>query len=111
MHIGFSGGHQTAAAVVVIARFDNFKRYTGEFSVRVRERFRHMKVDDGDTFVLRVFLFPRARFHFIEAGTHNHLNNLAAQSARGTAAIHRGVSAAQHDHAFADFLDVAERHR
>ena len=40
---------------------------------------------------------------------HDDLHVLAAQAARGAAAIHRRVAAAQHDHALADLVDVAER--
>ena len=37
------------------------------------------------------------------------LHVLAAEPARGAAAIHRGVAAAEHDDALADLVDVAER--
>ncbi len=37
------------------------------------------------------------------------LDVLAAEPARGAAAIHRGVAAAEHDDALADLVDVAER--
>ena len=36
------------------------------------------------------------------------LHVLAAEAARGAAAVHRGVAAAEHDHALADLVDVAE---
>ena len=39
------------------------------------------------------------------------LHVLAAEAARGAAAIHGGVAAAEHDHALADLVDVAERDR
>ena len=57
-----------------------------------------------------VFFFPGRSFHFLEPGTHDHLDVLAAETARGAAAVHRGVAAAEHDHAFADLFDVAERY-
>jgi hypothetical protein len=56
-----------------------------------------------------VFLLPGRSLHLLEAGTHDHLDVLAAEPARGAAAIHRGVAAAEHDHALADLVDVAER--
>ena len=59
----------------------------------------------------RVVLFPGRRLHLLEAGADDHLHVLAAEPARGAAAVHRGVAAAQHDHALADLVDVAERHR
>src|SRR5581483_1331653 len=46
----------------------------------------------------------------LEAGTHDHRDFLAAKPARGAAAIHRGVAAAEHDHALAYSVGVAERH-
>src|SRR5205807_1821807 len=36
---------------------------------------------------------------------------LAAETARGAAAVHRGVAAAEDDHALADLVDVAEGDR
>ena len=57
-----------------------------------------------------VLFLPGARLHLLETRTHDHLDVLAAETARGAAAVHRGVAAAEHDHALADLLDVAERH-
>src|SRR4051812_24233192 len=58
-----------------------------------------------------ILLFPRACLHLLEPGAHDHLHVLAAEAARGAAAVHRSVAAAEHDDAPADFGDVAERHR
>ena len=52
-----------------------------------------------------------ARLHLLEAGSDDHLHVLAAEAARGAAAVHRGIAAAEHDDALADLGDVAERHR
>jgi hypothetical protein len=52
-----------------------------------------------------------AGLHLLEAAAHDHLHVVGAQAARRAAAVHRGVAAAQHDHALADAGDVAERHR
>ena len=73
--------------------------------------FGHQIIVDRDALVHGVFLFPRRRLHFLEARAHHHLHVLAAEPARGAAAIHGGVAAAEHDHALADFRGVAERHR
>ena len=43
-------------------------------------------------------------------GAHDHLHVVAAEALRGAAAVHRGVAAAEHDHALADLRDVAEGH-
>src|SRR5262249_10275618 len=56
-----------------------------------------------------VLLFPGGRLHLLEAGAHDDFHVLAAEPARGAAAIHRGVAAAEHDDALADRGDVAER--
>ena len=56
-----------------------------------------------------VLLFPGGRLHLLEAGAHDDLDVLAAEPARGAAAIHRGIAAAEHDDALADLVDVAER--
>ena len=47
--------------------------------------------------------------HLLEAGANDHLHIGAAEAARRTAAVHGGVAAAEHDHALADLVDVAER--
>ena len=47
-------------------------------------------------------------FVFIEPGTHDDPDILAAEPTRRAAAIHRGVAAAEHDHAL-EILDMAER--
>ena len=65
-------------------------------------------VEDRDALVHRVLLLPGRRLHLLEAGAHDDLHVLAAEAARGAAAIHRGVAAAEHDHAPADLVDVAE---
>ena len=55
-----------------------------------------------------VLLFPGGRLHFLETGAHDDLDVLAAEPARGAAAIHGGVAAAEHDDALADAVDVTE---
>src|SRR5690348_18266052 len=56
-----------------------------------------------------VFLLPGRGLHLLEAGTHDDLDVVAAEPARGAAAIHRSVAAAEHDHPLADLVCVAER--
>ena len=57
-----------------------------------------------------VFLLPGRGLHFLETGSHDDLDVLAAQTPRGAAAVHGGVAAAQYDDPFADLLDMPERH-
>ena len=56
----------------------------------------------------RVFLFPGAGLHLLEARADDDLDLLAAEAARGAAAVHGGVAATQDDDPPADLLDVAE---
>ena len=87
------------------------EHHAGQLAVLVGELLRHQHVEDRDVLVHGVLLLPGRRLHLLEAGAHDDLDVLAAQAARGAAAIHGGVAAAQHDHALADLVDVAERHR
>ena len=72
------------------------------------EGLRRQEVQDLDALAQRVFLFPWRGLHLGEAGAHDHLDLGAAETKRRPAAIHRGVAAAQHDHASADRGDMAE---
>src|SRR4029453_18421905 len=69
------------------------------------------EIEDRNVVGKGVFLFPGARLHFLEAGAHDDLDVFAAKPARGTAAIHPGVAAAEHDDTAADFFDRAEKTR
>src|SRR6201996_6818980 len=75
----------------------------------MREGDRDHEIEDRNVLMHGVFFFPGARLHLLETGTHDHLDVLAAEAARGAAAIHRRVAAAEHDHALADLVDMAER--
>src|SRR5207247_8514889 len=66
-------------------------------------------VEDGNAFVLRVLFLPRRGLHLLEARAHDDLHVLAAEPFRGPAAVHRGIAAAQDDHAPADLLGVPDR--
>ena len=90
---------------------DLLEQHAGELAVLVGEFLRHHEVQDRDAFAHGVVFFPRRGLHLLEAGAHDDLHILAAEAARGAAAIHRGVAAAEHDHALADGGRVAERHR
>src|SRR6185437_7989599 len=101
---------QLAAALGVAFGLDLLEGDAGELTVVVGEFLRHQEIMDRDALVHGVFLFPRRRLHFLETRAHHDLHFFAAEPARGAAAVHGGVAAAQHDHALADFDDVAERH-
>ena len=111
MLIGLAGRHQVAAALGVVLGLHLLEHDAGQLAVVVGEFLRHQEIEDRDVLVHGVLLFPGGRLHLLEAGAHDHLHVLAAEPARGAAAVHRGVAAAEHDDALADLVDVAERHR
>ena len=57
-YIRLTGGHQVAAAFVVVLSFDHFEGHADELAVFVLKAFWYMEVDDWDAFVNRVFFFP-----------------------------------------------------
>ena len=107
--VRLAGRDQLAAALVVVLGADLLEHHAGQLAVLVGECLGHQEVEDRDVLVHRVFLLPGRRLHLLEAGADDHLDVLAAQAARGAAAVHGGVAAAQHDHPLADLVDVAER--
>src|SRR5438874_7763756 len=108
--VRFACWNETAPAGGVVLSLYFLEGDTGKLAVVVNERRRHHEIQDRNVFVNGVFFFPGRSFHFLEPGTHDHLDVLAAETARGSASVHRGVAAAEHDHAFADLFDVAERY-
>ena len=109
--VGFARGNQIAAALGVVFRLHLLEGHAGELALVVHERDRHHEIEDRNVLMQRVFLLPGRGLHFLEAGTHDDLDVLAAEAARGAAAIHCGVAAAEHDHALADLADMFERDR
>ena len=82
MLIRLAGGHQLAAALGVVFGLHLLEGDAGELAVLVGEFLRHQVIVDRDALVHGVFLFPRRRLHFLEAGAHHHLHVLAAEPAR-----------------------------
>ena len=109
MLVRLAGRHQVAAALGVVLGLHLLEQHAGELAVVVGEFLRHQEIEDRDVLVHGVLLFPGRRLHLLEAGAHHHLDVLAAEPARGAAAVHGGVAAAEHDDALADLGDVAER--
>ena len=107
--VGLAGRHEIAAALGVAHRLDLLEHDAGELAVVVGEFLRHQVIEDRNVLVHGVLLFPGGRLHLLEAGAHDDFDVLAAEPARGAAAIHGGVAAAEHDDALADLVDVAER--
>jgi len=107
----FAGRNEVAPALGVVFGLHLLEQHAGEAAVLVGELFRHEEIQDRDVFVHGVLLFPGRRLHFLEARAHDHFHILAAETARRAAAVHGGVAAAEHDHALADFADVAEGDR
>jgi hypothetical protein len=107
--VGLAGGNEVAAALGVVLGLDLLEHHPGEAAVVMSELLRHQEIEDRDALVHGILLLPGRGLHFLEAGADHHRDLLAAEAARGTAAIHGGVAAAQHDDAPADPGDVAER--
>src|SRR6266853_4977602 len=70
---------------------------------------RHEEIEDRDALMRRVLFLPGRSLHRLEAAAHDDGDLLAAEAARGAAAIHSRVAAAEHDDAAADLVDMAER--
>src|SRR6266446_6671554 len=106
--IRLSGGKEAASPFLVAHRLDFLESHAGELAVLVLEGLGDEVVEDGNALVLSVFFFPGRGFHLLETGAHDDFHVLTAEALRGTAAVHGGIAAAQHDHAFADPVGVAE---
>src|SRR5204863_3615459 len=103
-------GNEAASPFLVTHRFHLLECHAGELAVVVLESLGHQVIQDGNALVLRVLFLPGRRLHLLEARAHDHLDVFAAEALRGPAAVHGGVAAAQHDHALADLVGVAEGH-
>src|SRR5690606_15569995 len=103
-----AGRHQPAPPLVVILHAHALEGHAGQAATGVDEGLGHAAVEDRDALVHRVLLLPRTGLHLVEARAHQHLDVDATEPARRTAAVHRGIAAAEHQHAPADLRDVAE---
>src|ERR1700722_11304893 len=108
--VRFARGHQRALSLGIVLGLHLLEGDAGELAIVVGEGRRHHEIEDRNVFVKGVFLLPGRRLHLLEAGTDDHLDVFAAQTTCGAAAVHRGIAAAEHDHAPADLLDMTERH-
>ncbi len=109
--VQLAGGREVAATFGVEFGLHLLEHHPGEAAALVGELLRHQEIQDRDILVHGVLLFPGGRLHLLEAGADHHLHVLAAEAARRAAAVHGGVAAAEHDHALADLVDVAEGDR
>src|SRR6185312_3047228 len=107
-HRRLAGRHQAAPPCGVVLRPHLLEEHAGEAPLLVQELLRHKIVEDRDAFMHRVLLLPGGGLHLLEAGADDDRHLLAAEPARGAAAIHRRVAAAEHDDAAADLVDMAE---
>ena len=107
--IRFAGGLEAAPALGVELGFHMLENDAGEAAVVVGEFLGHEIIEDRDALVHGIFLLPRRGLHLLEAGTNDDGHLLAAETARGAAAVHGGVAAAEDDDAPADLGYVAER--
>src|SRR5262245_17259065 len=107
--VGLARWDKAAPAFGIVFGFHLFEGDAGETAIIVGESLGHQEIEDRDAFVHRVLLLPRRGLHFFEAGAHHNRDLFAAEPARGTAAVHGGVAAAEHDDRLADLVAVAER--
>ncbi len=68
-------------------------------------------VEDRDALVRGVLLLPGRGLHLVEAGAHETFTSSPPSRWDAAAAVHRGVAAAQHDHAPADLRRCGRRTR
>src|SRR5258708_33128191 len=109
MVVGLARRDKVAPAFGIVFDFHLFEGDAGEAAVIVRESLGYQEIEERDAFGHRVLLLPWRGLHLFEAGAHDDRDLFAAEPARGTAAVHRSVAAAEHDDALADLVDVAER--
>src|SRR5262252_9078484 len=107
--IGLTGWDQVAAPASIVFRLDLLEEHPGQTPAFVSELLRHQPVEDRDVFVHRVLFLPGRGFHLVKTAAHDDRDLFAAEPARGTAAIHRGIAAPEHDDAAADFVDMTKR--
>src|SRR6266700_3425753 len=107
--MGLAGRHEVAPAFLVVFRLDLLEQDAGELAVLMGELDGHEKIEDRDALVRRVLFLPGRGLHLLEARAYDDGNLLAAEAARGAAAIHRRVAAAEHDDAAADLVDMTKR--
>src|SRR5690606_5227577 len=103
-----AGGHQAAAALVVVHGLDLLETHAHQLAVLDDKLLGDVVVDDGDVLVDGVFLLPGGGLHLLEGAAHQHLDFLAAETTGGAATVHGGVAAAEDDDLLADHLGVLE---
>ena len=108
--VRLAGGDQLAAAARVAHRAHLLEGHADEFPVFVQERLRHAVVEDRDAFVHRVLLLHGLAFISSKPERTTTFTSRRRGRQRAAAAVHRGVAAAEHEHALADLVDVAEIH-
>src|SRR5580692_5026558 len=109
MLVGLAGRHQIATPLGIAHRFHLLKHHASELAAVVGEFLGHEEIENWNVLVHRILLLPGGCFHFLEAGTNDHLHVLATEPARRAAAVHCRIAAAKNDDALADRGDVAER--
>jgi hypothetical protein len=110
--VGLAGRHQLAAALGVVLRAHLLEGHAGELAVLVaKTSFGTRKLRIGMSSCIASSFSHGDAFISSKPERTITFTLLAAEAARGAAAVHRGVAAAQHDHALADLVDVAEETR
>ena len=99
------------AAVRVEVIFHRLEQHADELAILDHERLRRVVHDDLDILRLGILEFPVGRLEKLPRLAGHDLDVLRAEPQRRAAAVHRGVADTDDQHAFADLVDVLERHR
>ncbi len=108
--IRLPGWNKLTTALLIILRFNLLKGHSDELAIFDDKAFRGFEVDERNVFSHRVILFPRRRFHFVEARADDNFNVLATKPTSCAAAVHCGVTTAKHDYTLTYLIDVTKRY-
>jgi len=77
MLVRLASRDQAAATLGIVGRLHFLEDHAGQLAALDLACFGHHEIEDGNAFVDRIFLFPRAGFHLLVARTHDDLDVLA----------------------------------
>ena len=109
-HRVFAGRDQHAAAILIELLANLLEFHADQATFLDKVTLGDVEIKDRDVFGNCVFNFPGRRLHFIEAAAYSNSDCLSSQSLGGSAAVHSGIAAPQHNDALANSLDMLECH-
>ena len=102
--------HLAALLSVFLEPAQPLEFHADELAVLHDEALRRVVLHDLDLLLFRVLKLPRRGFEVRARPARDDLDVLSAQAARRATTVHRRVTDADDEHAFADRFDVAEVH-